>query len=578
MYTSLINVQIIISLLKQYNIRSLVLSPGTRNTPFAHSVESDPFFTCYSIVDERSAAYFALGLAEALDEPVCVSCTSATATCNYMPAIKEAFDKRIPLIALTADRDYRFLYQMEDQMIDQIDMYKEYVLKSVNLPIVNDKNDISYCERIINSALILLKEKNGPIQINYQVYDIGKFNIINLPRYRKINVHTDMNSQEVQDIIVNSLKSKKRILVLCGQLNPNEHLNKELEAFSTNFGAVISYDYFSNLNSDRFIKTIMATEAMNIYEAKKYLPDLVITIGLHIWSNIKYLLRDLSGEFEHWRVALDGEINDGFKSLSNVFQCHPDYFFKYINSLGIKNNNDSKYYELWKKRIESVKLPDLKFTNFYAIYELSKLIPKESILHLSILNSIRMINFSNLQLPTLTYGNLGADGIDGALSTFLGQSSDNKSLSFLIIGDLSFLYDLNASTIRMHPNQRIMVINNFAGGEFHNNFGLDYIPTLNNYIAAGHKTKISEWVNAMDVIYYSASNREELALTLEKFLSESDKPILLEVFTNADTDSKVLKSFYSINSIAPKKRINTHIKKYIKSLLARFGISIARYK
>lgn len=126
MYTKIKNVQILVSLLKQHHIRHLVLSAGTRHVPLAHSVENDDYFHCYSVVDERSAGYFALGLAKELGEPVAIACTSSTATCNYVPPVAEAYYQKVPLLILTGDRDPYYLNQLEDQMIDQVDMYRNF--------------------------------------------------------------------------------------------------------------------------------------------------------------------------------------------------------------------------------------------------------------------------------------------------------------------------------------------------------------------------------------------------------------------------------------------------------------------
>ena len=189
MYTSLKNVQVLVSLLKQYGIHHLVLSPGTRDVPLVHTVETDPFFQCYSMVDERSAAYFALGIAESTGEPVGFTCTSSTAACNYLPAVMEASERKIPLIALTADRDYRHLYQMEDQMILQTGMYAPYTFWNVQLPTVRDREDEWYCIRKVNEALIELWEGSCPVQINYEVIRTDLFYDGEVPTYRKINYH-----------------------------------------------------------------------------------------------------------------------------------------------------------------------------------------------------------------------------------------------------------------------------------------------------------------------------------------------------------------------------------------------------
>jgi 2-succinyl-5-enolpyruvyl-6-hydroxy-3-cyclohexene-1-carboxylate synthase len=567
MYTSLVNVQIIISLLKQNNIMHLVLSPGTRNVPFVHSVETDPFFTCYSIVDERSAGYFALGLSEALDEPVCISCTSSTATCNYLPAMKEAQKNHIQLIALTADRDMRFLYQMEDQMINQENMYKRYTKCSINLPVIRDDDDIWFCVRNVNKALLELNHyEKGPIQINYQVAAIGNFLVKELPVFRKMDRIEEENVPIVRNEYQEKLASKKRILVLCGEhYDRSDELKELLKNFLQKYNAVISYDCFSNVTSDSFLKTVLVTEAMDNDEFEGFLPDLVITVGIHIWSTIKYKLKDYGKKIEHWHIAKDGQVVDGLKALTSIFECTPALFFKSMNQ-GRVSQNDNKYYCLWKKRINLVRYPKLRFTNFSIIRDFAMQIPEDSLLHLSILNSVRLINFCALKSQVRCFANLGADGIDGTLSTFLGQSNMEDELSFLIIGDLSFLYDLNASLMQLKRNQRILVINNFAGGEFYTNFGLDCFTTLNKHIAAGHHTKISEGISMMNATYLSASNQLELNENLKIFVSDSQEAIIMEVFTDADTDSKVLKQFYRMNK---KNTVKTFVKKGVRKVFKR---------
>ena len=555
MYTNLVNVQVIISLLKQSNISHVVLSPGTRNVPFVHSVETDSFFHCYSIVDERSAAYFAIGLSEALNEPVCVSCTSSTATCNYMPAVMEAFDRNIQLVVLSADRDYHYLYQMEDQMIDQVGMYGKFVNCSVDLPIVRSKEDEWYCVRRVNQALMELdRNRKGPIQINYQVINPKVFSCKNLPIYRKITRYNLHEDDKVWEMLANKINQKKRILVLCGQNWGNsEKLSNALYEFFKRTNSAISYDYFSNVSHPDFLKTVMITESMEAEEFQDFLPDLVITLGSHLWSFVKLKPRAYAGEYEHWSITPTGEIEDAFMALTSVFECEPHMFFDRILPF-INGKNDKVYYQMWSKRLSKVIIPDLPFSNFLAVQKLAEKIPENSLVHLTILNSIRLTQFSDVKNRINCYANLGADGIDGSLSTFLGQAScETDTLKFLISGDLSFLYDANGVMIPLDKNYRFFVINNFAGAEFHKNFDTKAIPMIDDYIAAGHNTKIKDFVMDLDVDYISASNESELISGIEKFCSHSTRPIVFEVFTDAEVDAQLLLKFYAVNRSNSKK-------------------------
>ena len=185
MYTELKTYQIIIALLKKYGITHCVLSAGSRNVPFVHSIEEDPEFHCYSVVDERSAGYFALGLAQELNQPVVISCTSSTATCNYWPPVAEAFYQGVPIVVLTSDRDPEMLGQWEDQMIDQVGMYDRHVRKSVNLPIINNHDDEIYCQRLVNEALMELNHHGtGPVHINVPMKSYN--NSFNVKRFQRL--------------------------------------------------------------------------------------------------------------------------------------------------------------------------------------------------------------------------------------------------------------------------------------------------------------------------------------------------------------------------------------------------------
>ena len=171
-YTPFEHVKILIGMLKAYNIRHIVLSPGNRNIPFVYLVEEDAFFQCYSIVDERSAAFFAIGIIERLNEPVAICCTSGTAVCNYTSGVAEAFYQGLPLVVLTADRNPYYLNQNEDQMVPQTDILKPIVKYSVQLPKISDGKDVWYSKNQIHTAMLELNHgKPGPVHINFPIED-----------------------------------------------------------------------------------------------------------------------------------------------------------------------------------------------------------------------------------------------------------------------------------------------------------------------------------------------------------------------------------------------------------------------
>lgn len=249
---------------------------------------------------------------------------------------------------------------------------------------------------------------------------------------------------------------------------------------------------------------------------------------------------------EHWQICIDGMINDGYHCLKNVFEMKPEEFFERVNVYADTVNN-GEYAVRWKKRMDIVHFPELGFTNLAVIKEFCKTIPDNSLLHTTVLDSIRMSNYVEMKPSIRCFANIGADGIDGALSTYLGQGESEEKPVYLLIGDLSLMYDMNALLQKLPHNIRIVVINNYSGAEFHKNFGLDRIPTLNKHIAAGHRVKIANCCINSQFKYLAATNMEEVREALTILNTESEKPILLEVFTDADKDAKILKSYWMTN-------------------------------
>lgn len=560
MYNILKNVQIVISILKEYNIKHLVLSPGSRNVPFVHSVEEDPFFDCYSVVDERGAGFFALGLAKKLNQPVLISCTSSTASSNYLPAIRQAAEEGVMLIALTADRNPIFRGQMENQMIEQPDMYGLYCRKSVDLPTVNSDADFKYCERLVNEALLELDHHGtGPVQINFPAFrGFTEFPVKELPKCRKIVRYLPEESDSKWENAVKELHKNKRILILFGEgQGYNEEQKKLLKKFFEKFNCAVSVEHMSNINDEEVIRTYPFTEGAGSGVIEEVLPDILITMQGNYTSSIKEKFRD-HNHFIHWRVDQSGEIIDTFNCLRAVFECTDQEFFQRILALtGNEICGEKEYYNLWKSKVESIIFPDLGFTNFNAIGKICSIIPAGSILHLSILNSIRMANFFDVAENVKVYANVGAYGIDGCFSTFLGQAAERKEKSFLIIGDLSFLYDANALQMnKIDSNVRIAVINNYGGGEFYNSYANTGIEDISRHIAAGHNSEIASLIRNLKFQYLSAHNQKELEEGLKIFASDDAvSPIILEVFTDIVEDANTLRRFYTHNRHLKKRDV-----------------------
>lgn len=554
MSNSYISNKILIELLKKYGIKKLVLSSGARNIPFVTKVENDKDFECFSVIDERNAAFFALGLAQASKEVVAIACTSGTAASNYVTGITEAYYSHVPLVVITFDRSPYMYKQLETQKIDQVSIFESITKRSVSLPVIKDEEDLWYCQRIINEALISLdKQGKGPVHINIPL--VGNMNNLyddvlakeSEKETTKIEYVTK-NREELWTKMLNKLSKKKKVLIVVGQELPFE---KDEEEIIKRFCKLTQYpilaDNLANFKCDEFILAGPIIKALNFKSIKKLLPEIVITFGDNFQERIKELLRDHRGEFEHWDINQDGEIQDCFKSQTAVFECEPIEFFEsYLKKFEGKENNDDDYLNTWRRLVESIKLPEMPFTNFYVAKEFAKVIPNNSILHLSILNATRQMQFFELDKSIRTYSNVNAFGIDGCLPTFMGQAYTTDELSFIVIGDLSFFYGMNALGIKhIKNNVRVLMINNGGGAEFHIQPDANSIPSIDWHIGAAHSRKAKGWAESLGYKYMSANNEESLSEALKQFVSkESDAPILLEVFTDMKKDGEFCLSVY----------------------------------
>lgn len=569
MYSNVRSVQIILSLLKQYGIKDVVLSPGGSDIPLIHSIETDPDFNCFSVVDERSAAYYAMGISQTKNRAVACVCTSGTAVSNYLPGITEAFYQNVPVVAITADKNPYFQDQLETQKIWQNHVFDGVVKKSVDLPLVKTADDEWLCNRLVNEALLELNHNGaGPVQINVPI--VGRTDIYDcqiLPKERRINrriLNDDAWSYFAKHL------SKKRIMVVVGQnlvFNESDICNMNLFFKRTN--SIFSTEHLSNLTCDGCLNTYPLTEMFLPNRIQCLKPDLVISIGNNLAAyNLKPFLRNNFNSIENWLIWENGTVRDAYKSLTEIIECDPAFFFETITKYLPADNPTHEYYEAWKRETDKIKIPLFEFSNFYVAQQLSKIIPAKSILHLAILNSTRVMQFFKLNEGVRTYSNVGALGIDGCVSTFAGQAAATEQLAFLLVGDLSFFYDMNAAGVRsVSNNVRIILLNNGGGSEFQFFMGKKRIPTIDSNICAEHEKVAAGWIKSLGYEYYMASNKEEFDAVIDAFGKPSAKPMFLEVLTDMEEDANLTNQFYDNYRVEPES-ISSALKSSIKKLIS----------
>lgn len=572
-YTSEQNILLLIALLKKYNIRKVVASPGATNVTFVSSIQQDSFFEMYSCVDERSAGYMAVGLCEESSEPVLLSCTGATASRNYLPALTEAYYRKLPLIACTSAQDFHNIGHLIAQVINRNNPPSDVVLKSVNISSINNESDRWFAEIKLNDVLEeLFRRGGGPIHINLETKYSLDYSVKELPKVRKISRITNLTKDLPQ-------LSQGKIGVFVGSHKKwTSEESWALENFAISNNAIVFVDHTSNYHGKNALNySIKGSQEVHHNE-----PSFDVIIHIGEVSGDYYTMRLMKNTKQVWRVNPDGEMRDTFKKLSFVFEMTEQEFFERYNSntdLSSQNLPANSFYEecmAEKNRLLSL-IPDLPFSNIYIAQVLADKIPQNSVLHLGILNSLRAWNLFDLPKSVNVFSNVGGFGIDGCLSSMIGTSLVNKDrLYFGVFGDLATFYDLNVLANRhLGSNLRIMLINNGLGQEFknYNHPGARFGEQTDDFIAAkGHNGKQSHllmkhFTEDLGFEYLSASNKEEFSIAYPKFLNNriGDKPLFFEVFTNSEEENEALYLIKHIEQPTDKEKITNTIKQTLKN-------------
>ena len=545
MYTDDKTTLILIALLKEYNIKHIVVSPGMRNSAFAYSVQQDSFFKIYSVIDERSAGYFATGIAYELNEPVVIACTGATASRNYLPALTEAFYRKLPIVAVTCGHEGANMHTLTPQYVDRTVSQNDIKVCSVTLPKVTDDKTETECELLCNVALTKATSKKcGPVHINLLSLSFN-FTKHSLPSVNKIDAYatTDLLDKKITARISKQLLNKKVAIFIGAHKKMCEPLKQAIENFVDKYDAIVFADHTSNYYGKN---KILIGQAIDISKSR-VASEITIDVGGICGQ---YTIEPLFNKTEIWSVSEDGEIKQRAGKVKKFFDCDEEIFFAELAKASSKNSSH-QYYNTIKKQIKPVDTKNLPLSGAFVAGILSQKIPHNSHLHLSILNSLRNMNFFSLNETINSICNVGGFGIDGAVSTLVGQSmTDKNKLYFGQIGDLAFFYDMNILGNRhITNNLRICLVNNNVGAEFllAGRFG----EHANDFIAAkGHNGSVEGWAKTAGFHYIKATTKEEFTEKVEDFCSADikhfDKPVLFEVFIDPQADVTVFQDIYYI--------------------------------
>lgn len=566
-YTSEKNTQILIALMKAHNIKKIVASPGTTNVCLVGSLQSDPYFEIYSSVDERSAAYLACGMAAESGEPVVLSCTGATASRNYAPGLTEAFYRKLPILAITSTQHSGRIGQNFPQVIDRTAQFNDLVKKSIQVPTVFSDEDEWATGVKINDALLELRRRGGgPVHINLETSYSRDFSVKNLPDVKVIRRFNEGDN-------VPEIKNKKVAIYVGNHDKWNDSLTEAVDEFCEKYNSLVLCDQTSKYTGKyRIMPNLVCWQEQ--YTSQNRFVDVLIDIG-----NVSGAYVNINAK-EVWRINEDGEIRDSFKKLTHIFEMPEVSFFKQYNKM-TDTNGETSYYEAFKKEYDSfvTEIKELPFSNIWIAQESKNKLPKNSVVHYGILNSLRSWNFVEVDKTILGYSNTGGFGIDGNTSSLIGASiASPQKLFFGFVGDLSFFYDMNSIGNRhVGNNIRLMIINNGKGTEFRNynhpaaKFGEDADQFM---AAAGHYGQksidlIKHYSTDLGFKYLSAHNKEEFIECAKEFFNSDvqSQPIVFEVFTDSKDESDAL---YIMNNL--KSNATGNAKNIARSILGDKGV------
>ncbi len=538
-------------ILYAHGVRDVVISPGSRNAPLIKAFYKRFGDGCKSLVDERSAAYFALGKSLATKKPTVLICTSGTAVLNYAPAIAEAFYQQVPLLVITADRSAEWIGQLDNQAIQQNKIFGNNIKASYSLPVtISHIDELWFAHRLINEAFHKsVSENPGPVHINVPLreplYETLPEVSQNLQVIRKEETESTLS---INSTLLTDWEKAKSILIVCGQLLPDEKLKEIIQRLSGDSRVVVVAEPISNVHFTGTINNPEVTFCSKINYPEMAIPELVIYIGGQVVSKkIKLFLRGLQNS-TFCRISTDEQIIDTFQNINAFIHAEPH---SVLTELKVNSEVEKGIFRIfWEnesrkaEKLSGKYIDKTAFSDLLVFKEISVLLPNNTIVFAGNSSVVRYLFYFD-QKNRKYYSNRGVSGIDGCLSTAVGLASKTDEPVYAIVGDLAFAYDSNALWNRELPqNLKIILVNNEGGGIFHLLKGPseteDFIPFVN----AHHPIDFKKLTEAFGVKYNLCSSENELSESIKNMVLQNESAEVLEIRTPNHGEPQITKDFF----------------------------------
>jgi 2-succinyl-5-enolpyruvyl-6-hydroxy-3-cyclohexene-1-carboxylic-acid synthase len=535
-------------------VKKVVIAPGSRNAPLIFAFTAQPELECLSIIDERSAAYFALGMSQHCGEPVALVCTSGTAVLNFAPAIAEAYYQNVPLLVFTADRPAEMIDQADGQTLRQRNIFANYIKSSFELPVETvTAADLDFSDRQVSQAIdAALAYPQGPVQINVPmrepIYTAIPEKHSNPKIIRTLVAMSSLSSESLSNLKTDWLKYKRKLVVF-GVFPKNDTLNSLAQQLANEPDVVVLAENLANITAESIITQPESLfSRINSKEQKEnFAPELLITIGHSvICKQLKIYLRSHQPKAQ-WQIESSMPYVDTYQSLTTVV---PGLAADVLAQMPF-GKLESDFSETYRAEMKQVSMLHEAFVNDKSVsdmtvtVELLKQMPRGTTLHLANSTSVRWTQLFPARTDLTYICNRGTSGIDGSLSTAAGYAYSSKQPTVFLTGDLSFIYDSNALWNNyISDNLKIVVLNNNGGNIFRFIGDKELMKNSLDFFTTPHHVKIKSLVEAYGLDYTSCTGETPDLSTKIESLLKSEKATVLEVFTNSDLNTENYKGYF----------------------------------
>ena len=547
-YSNKENVNILTSLLVAHGVSYAVVCPGSRNAPIVHNLVTCPDIDCFSVTDERSAGFYALGMAQATLSPVAVCVTSGTALLNLLPAVAEAYYQHVPLVVISADRPPQWIDQLDGQTLPQQDALGRFVRKAVSLPEPHNEEEHWFCNRLVNEALLAARQcGDGPVHINAPLTEpLYEFTVDSLPDERMITYAAHCVDKRLITECAGMFWKASRPMVVVGQSSKEKLIADDFAEIS-GFAVVLNEALSIGCGACHFDELLCQEQLPD-----DLVPDFLLYVGDTLVSRrMKQFLRKLPKDVPVWAISEDGAVHDMFKSLCGVIEGHPADAIASLGDLAPmkRRKGTSLFFDRWDELLAETdeKIEDFTpgYSQMAAVKCLEEMLDDDDDFVTHYANSMS-VRLANIYACHYVFCNRGVNGIEGSLSTAAGFSLETDQTVYCVLGDLCFFYDSNALwNEELRGNLRILLLNNGGGGIFEKFEGLQGSPARERFVMAKHHASAEGICQSYQVEYRAVHNMDELEEGIYWLQQEQgERPMLLEVFTDSANDAKILKSYY----------------------------------